>query len=93
VVWCMRGIELGASVDDGFRQAQGGAQGGDELTVDVDESLSRQFLFKFSTPPGPPPPACVLAAGTSSNRRVASSNFTAIALDEDAGIRIRMNSV
>ena len=80
-----RGRRISASTGRGTR--------GDELTMDADESLSRQFLFKFSTPPGPPPPACVLGAGTSSNRRVASSNFTAIALDEDAGIRIRMNSV
>ena len=44
MVWCMRGIELGASEDDGFWQEQRGA---------LEEML--QFLFKFLPPPNPQP--------------------------------------
>ena len=56
----MRGIELGASEDDGFWQEQGGA---------LEEML--QFLFKFLPPPNHPPHACMFVAGASFNRSVA----------------------
>ena len=38
----MRGIELGASEDDGFWQEQGGSVRGAELPVDDDETLLMQ---------------------------------------------------
>ena len=38
----MRGIELGASEDDGFWQEQGGSVRGAELPVDDEETLLMQ---------------------------------------------------
>ena len=46
----MRGIELGASEDDGFWQEQGGSVRGAELPVDDDETLLMHYSNSYRLP-------------------------------------------